>query len=157
EMKNGFTWHGFEGELRGGSFGRRAASVQAGGQYENLSGYIFADAINDNGWRFESPSKLRRVYADVGARGDDAEFHLSFTGASNSFGATAATPIQMLSQNWASIYTVPQTTQNQLAFLTANGSWRPSDTLSIQANMYFRGYRQRHVDGNATDAQNDGC
>jgi iron complex outermembrane recepter protein len=157
EMKNGFTYQGVESELRAGSFGRRAASIQAGGQSSNLSGYIFADAINDSGWRNYSPSQLRRIYADIGARGDQAEFHVTFTGASNSFGAAAATPIQMLNQNWASTYTLPQTTQNQLAFLTASASWRPSDTLSFQGNVYYRGYWQRHVDGNATDAQNSGC
>jgi hypothetical protein len=42
--------------------------VQAGGQTGNLSGYITADAIDDAGWRNNSPSSLRRVYADLGAR-----------------------------------------------------------------------------------------
>ena len=111
EMKNGYTYHAVEGEISGGSYGRAVASVQAGGQNGNLSGYITADAINDAGWRNDSPSSLRRVYADLGARGDQTEFHVTFTGADNNFGAAAATPVQMLSQNWASIYTIPQTTQ----------------------------------------------
>jgi iron complex outermembrane receptor protein len=51
EMKNGFTYHGVEGEVSGGSYGRIGTSVQAGGQVGNLSGYITADAINDAGWR----------------------------------------------------------------------------------------------------------
>jgi iron complex outermembrane receptor protein len=157
EMKNGFTYKGVEAELRGGSFGRRGASVEAGGQLGNLSGYLTADAINDSGWRNFSGSRLRRLYADFGALGDQSEFHVNFTGASNRFGAIASTPVQMLNQNWASTYTVPQTTQNQLAFLTASGSWNPTPTLSIQGNLYYRGYWQRHVDGNATDAQNVRC
>jgi iron complex outermembrane recepter protein len=154
EMKNGYTYHAIEGELSGGSYGRAVASVQAGGQNGNLSGYITADAINDAGWRNDSPSSLRRVYADLGARGDQTEFHVTFTGADNNFGAAAATPVQMLSQDWASIYTIPQTTQNQLAFLTASASWKPSDTWTYQAIGYFRSFRQVHVDGNGTDAQN---
>jgi iron complex outermembrane recepter protein len=157
DMKNGFTYQGVETELRGGSFGRRAASAQAGGQAGALSGYINADVINDDGWRDYSPSRLRRLYADLGARGDRTEFHLTFTGASNSFGAVAATPMQLLSRNWASVYTVPQTTQNRLAFLTASASWNPIDTLSIQGNAYYRGFWQRHVDGNGTEAQNSDC
>ena len=157
EMKNGYTYHAIEGELSGGSYGRAVASVQAGGQNGNLSGYITADAINDAGWRNNSPSSLRRVYADLGARGDQTEFHVTFTGADNNFGATAATPVQMLSQDWASIYTIPQTTQNQLAFLTASATWKPSDTWTYQAIGYFRSFRQSHVDGNGTDAQNSGC
>ena len=157
EMKNGYTYHAIEGELSGGSYGRAVASVQAGGQNGNLSGYITADAINDAGWRNNSPSSLRRVYADLGARGDQTEFHVTFTGADNNFGAAAATPVQMLSQDWASIYTIPQTTQNQLAFLTASASWKPSNTWTYQAIGYFRSFRQSHVDGNGTDAQNSGC
>jgi iron complex outermembrane receptor protein len=157
EMKNGFTYKGVEAEGIYGSFGRRSASLQAGGQQGDLSGYVAIDAIHDSGWRNFSPSELRRIYADFGARGDQTEFHINFTGASNNFGAVAATPIQMLNQNWASTYTVPQTTQNQLAFLIASGSWRPSDTLSFQGNVYYRGFWQHHVDGNGTDAQNTGC
>jgi iron complex outermembrane recepter protein len=154
EMKNGFTYQGLQGEVNGGSYGRIGTSVQAGGQVGNLSGYIAADAIDDAGWRTDSPSSVRRVYIDLGARGDQTEFHVTFTGANNSFGAAAATPVQMLAQDWSSIYTVPQTTENQLAFLTASASWKPTDTWTYQANFYFRNFNQAHVDGNGTDADN---
>jgi iron complex outermembrane recepter protein len=152
EMKNGFTYQGVGGELRGGSYGRVGTSVQAGGQSGNSSGYITADAIDDAGWRQDSPSRLRRVYGDFGTRSDDTEFHVTFTGADNKFGAAAATPIQLLSQNWSSVYTIPQTTENKLAFLTGSGSWRPTDTFTVQGNLYYRGFWQSHVDGNGTDA-----
>ena len=105
----------------------------------------------------DTPSSLRRVYADLGARGDQTEFHVSFTGANNNFSANPATPVQMLAQNWASTYTLPQTTQNQLAFLTASATWKPSDTWTYQAIAYFRNFQQNHVDGNPTNAQNSGC
>ncbi len=157
EMKNGFNYQGAEGELSGGSYGRIGTSVQAGGQNGNLSGYLAADAIDDAGWRPDSPSQLRRLYADLGARGTDSEFHLTFTGADNHFGVAAATPVEMLSQDWSSVYTIPQTTHNQLAMWTASASWKPSDTLTYQAVTYYRHFQQAHVDGNGTDAQNTGC
>jgi len=158
EMKNGFTYHGVQSEVSGGSFGRTTTSVQAGGQTGNLSGYVTADAIDDAGWREDSPSRLRRMYTDFGARGDNnTEFHLSFTGADNHFGALAATPVQMLAQNWSSVFTAPQTTDNQLAFFTGSASWKPTDTLTYQAVAYYRHFQQAHVDGNGTNAQNAGC
>ena len=156
DMKNGYTYHGVSGEVSAGSYGRATTSVQAGGQNGNFSGYITVDATDDAGWRQASPSQVRRVYADLGARGDNnTEFHLTFTGADNHFGATAATPIEMLSQDWSSIYTIPQTTHNQLAFTTASASWTPRDTLTVQGNLYYRDYWQSHVDGNNTSASND--
>ena len=157
DMKNGITYHGVQGEVNGGSYGRIGSLVQAGGEVGNISGYITADAIDDAGWRDDSPSQLRRVYADLGARGDQTEFHVTFTGADNNFGAAAATPVQMLNQDWASVYTIPQTTHNELAFLTTSASWTPTDTLAFQANAYYRGFWQSHVDGNGTAAMNSGC
>ncbi|HVY58336.1 MAG TPA: TonB-dependent receptor [Xanthobacteraceae bacterium] len=153
DMKNGLTYQGQQAEVRGGSFGRRSIAGQAGGQSGDYFGYVTADAINDDGWRDQSSSQLRRMYADVGSKGDKGEFHLSFTGASNKFGATAAAPVELLNQRWSSIYTVPQTTRNDLAFLTANATLHPTDTLSLQGNIYYRGFWQRHVDGNVSDVE----
>jgi iron complex outermembrane receptor protein len=59
----------------------------------------------------------------------------------------------MLNQNWASVFTWPQSTHNQLAFLTATGSHSFSDTLTLSGNGYFRGYWQTHLDGNNSEAQ----
>src|SRR5262249_33493787 len=153
QMKNGFIYHGIETEVRGGSYGRIGATVQAGGQNGDFATYFAADAINDAGWRDQSPSRVRRLFLDLGTRGDRREFHVSFTGADNFFGATAATPVELLAQRWSSIYTAPQTTENSLAFLTASANVKPTDTFSLQAILYYRGFWQRHVDGNGTEAQ----
>jgi iron complex outermembrane receptor protein len=151
EMKNGFNYQGREVELLGGSNWRRSAMAQVGMRQGNTSFYVAADALNDNGWRDRSPSELRRVYADVGVLGDRSEFHVNFTGASNFFGALAATPIQLLNQRWSAVYTSPQTTKNQLAFLNTTFSYQASDTLTIKSNAYYRGFWQKHVDGNTSD------
>jgi iron complex outermembrane receptor protein len=153
QMKNGFNYQGMEAELRGGSFGRRAVTMQSGQQFGNVAAYVAADALNDDGWRDQSQSKLRRVFADIGARNDTSEFHVNYTGAQNSFGAAAATPIQLLDQRWSAIYTTPQTYTNRLNFVNAVGSHNFSDTLNIKANTYYRGFRQNHVDGNTSDVE----
>jgi iron complex outermembrane receptor protein len=155
EMKNGFTFQGFEGEVHGGSFGRRAGSLQYGLQAGNIAGYIAADGMNEDGWRDRSPTELRRLYADLGARGERGELHLSYTGATNRFGAIAATPTELLDQRRENVFTAPQRFRNQLAFLTLNGNYRPTDTLSLQGNFYYRGFRQQGIDGNAADI--DSC
>jgi iron complex outermembrane receptor protein len=154
EMKNGFTYQGKEGEVMGGSYGRIQGAAQAGFQDGNIAGYVMADAAKDDGWRqFNSSSRLKRMYLDLGARSDQGEFHLSFTGADNTLSGTVGTPLEMLQRQWSSVFTWPQTTHNQLAFLTANGSYSPTDTLTIAGNAYFRGYWQHHLDGNNTSAQ----
>jgi iron complex outermembrane receptor protein len=154
DMKNGFTYGDLQGEVRGGSFGRIGASAQAGRQSGNMSAYVAADAVSDDGWRdFSSSSRLRRMYVDLGARGEDTEFHLTFTGADNKLGSVVATPVEMLNQRWSSVYTWPQNTHNRLAFVQASASYKPTDAFSLQANAYYRGFWQSHLDGNTTDAQ----
>jgi len=153
-MKSGFTFQGAEGELRGGFFGRRAGAVQVGAERGAFAGYLAADAINDDGWRDRSPSRLRRLYFDVGARTEASEFHVAFTGASNAFGAVAATPIELLDRRWQNVFTTPQTSRNDLAMLTASADTRISDALSLQSNLYVRSFRQRHVDGNTAEFAN---
>jgi iron complex outermembrane receptor protein len=154
EMKNGFTYHGTEAELWGGSYGRITAGAQSGYQDGNVAAYVAADGTYDRGWRdFASSSQIRRMYVDVGARGDQTEWHVSFTGADNKLGAAASTPIDMLNQRWSSVFTWPQSTHLQLAFLQSNFKWTPTDTWAVQANGYFRAYRASHIDGNDSDAE----
>ncbi|MCC8942537.1 TonB-dependent receptor [Bradyrhizobium sp. Arg68] len=154
QMKNGFTYQGVEGELFDGSYGRVQSSVQAGGQKDNVSAYAAFESAYDRGWRdYANSSHVNRMYVDVGARNDQTEFHVNFTGADNILGNVAATPIQMLNQRWSSVYTWPQTTHLQLAFVNATLNHNFSDTWSFQGNAYFRGFRQSHVDGNGTDVE----
>ncbi|MHC2436046.1 TonB-dependent receptor [Bradyrhizobium sp. USDA 4451] len=154
QMKNGFTYQGAEAEAFGGSYGRVQGSVQAGGQKDNVSAYAAFESAYDRGWRdHANSSHVNRMYVDIGARNDQTEFHVNFSGADNLLGNVVATPIQMLNQRWSSVYTWPQSTLLQLAFVNATLSHNFSDTWSFQGNAYFRGFRQSHIDGNGTNVQ----
>ena len=150
-MKNGFTWQGFEADLRGGSFYRAQEELQYGKQIGDWSVYIAAQQINDGSWRLDSASQLSRFYGDVGYKANGIESHLQLTAGNTQFGAAAYTPLQELQNNWGSVYTVLQTTQNQMAMLAWTGNYAYSNTLSFQGGLYFRAFNQQHVDGNSTD------
>ena len=155
QMKNGFIWQGFEAEMLGGSYGRVSGSLQYGVQKDNFAAYVAAEGLRDQGWRYESPSELRRIYADFGWRGDGAEVHLIGAGARNFFGVIGPTPIELLARDWKSIYTWPQTTLNEMGLLALNGKFAVTDTWTIQSNLYVRKFKQAHVDGN--DAELERC
>ena len=150
-MKNGFTWQGFEADLRGGSFYRAQEELQYGKQIGDWSVYIAGTQINDGGWRVDGASQLTNFYSDLGYRANGFESHLQLTAANTQFGAAAFTPLQELQNNWASVYTVPQTTDNQMAMLAWTGNYTYSNRLSFQGGLYFRSFDQQHGDGNSTD------
>jgi iron complex outermembrane recepter protein len=152
-MKDGFTFNGTEIDTRFGSFGRRQASVQSGGNIGNLAGYVAFEGIKDDGWRDRSDSTVKRLYADLGYRDSRQEYHLNFTGAHNKFGATAATPIELVNERYGSIFTSPQTIDNKLAMLAFNGQYALTSTTKLSGNAYFRRYKQKRVDGNLTEVR----
>ncbi|MDB5405866.1 MAG: TonB-dependent receptor [Rhodospirillales bacterium] len=153
EMKNGFTYEGGEATLSGGSFGRHEASIEYGVRSGNVASYVAARGLDEDGWRWKSPSHLRQIYADLGARGERLTAHLSVSGASNRLAAIGPTPVELLAVDRAAIFTYPQTAQNELLFFTGTGSYRASDTLTLDGNLYRRSLRQDTVNGNASDVQ----
>jgi iron complex outermembrane recepter protein len=152
-MKNGFTYQGFEGALQGGSYGRFTGDAQYGAQFGDSSVYLSAQGLRDGGWRFQSPANITRLYADFGWRDEGAALHLIAGGALSSFGVAAATPIQLLDENFRSVFTTPQTTDNKMGFIALNGKYALTDTWSLQGNLYIRGFGQDHLDGNAANVE----
>lgn len=151
-MKNGFTYHGGEAEIRGGSFGQRALTLQYGQQVGEVAAYIAARGLEADGWRRFSPDSVRQLYADLAARNDRATIDVSFTGANNRLFGQGVVPVQELALDRSLTFTGPQHDFNQLSFVTGNGSFKASDTLSFQANLYRREFRQTIANGNTTGA-----
>jgi iron complex outermembrane recepter protein len=149
-MKNGFTWQGFEADGQGGSFYNAQEQLQYGKQVGDWAVYLAASQINDGGWRVAEASQLTNFYGDLGYKANGFESHLELTAGNTQFGVAAYTPIQLLQMNYGSVYTIPQTTYNQMAMLQWNGSYAYSPTLNFQAAAYFRGFNQQHQDGNPT-------
>ncbi len=150
-MKNGFTAPGGEIELSGGSFGQRQASVEYGVNSGPWGAYIAGRVLDSDGWRDFSPDSLRQLYSDLSAHTDLVTLDLSFTGANNRLFGQSSTPVQELAVNRALDFTTPQSNFNQLEFVTLSGTVRPTDTISIESEFYYREFRQTVVNGNTTD------
>src|SRR6185312_4367867 len=150
-MKNGFTNPGFEAEIAGGSFGQRSFTFQYGQHVGNYAGYIGARYYDADGWRRFSPTNVQQLYADVSARGDRASLDVSFTGANNRLFGQGTTPAQTLAVGRSLEFTLPQNNFNQVGMVALNGSYRLTDTWSLQANVYRREFHQTVVNGNTTD------
>jgi iron complex outermembrane receptor protein len=153
KLKDGFTYHGAQLELSGGSFGRIQGSAQYGVQSGNTAAYIAGTALNDDGWRDHSPSQLRQVYGDVGYRGDKAEVHVNLVGAANILTGNGTTPVELLAASRSAVFTYPDETRNRYLRLTTTGSYEVSDRISLQATAYYSNLSQRTRNGNASDAQ----
>lgn len=155
QMKNGFTWQGAEVTALGGSDGRIAGGLEYGKVIGPWSFYVNGDGLNDRGWRYESPSTIGRIYADLGYRTLDSEFHLIGNVARTFFGAAAATPVDFTRNNDRAIFTYPQTTTTEMGTLQVTGRVDISPTWDLAGNAYVRRFSNTYIDGN--DGNFEGC
>jgi iron complex outermembrane recepter protein len=153
KLKNGFTYHGGEITLYGGSYGRMAAQVQYGKQAGNTAAYIATNVLHDNGWRQDSAADLRQLYADLGWRGDAGEAHFSILGARNDIGGPGTTPVQLLAIDRGAQFTGPNEVHNKYLQLNLNGSYDVTDDTSLQGLLYYTNLSQRIVNGNTPNFQ----
>lgn len=153
QMKNGFGVQGGELTAWGGSFGRRAGSLEYGKQVGSFAGYIAATGLNEDGWRTASPSQLRQLYGDVGRRGDHGGLNLTFSGADNRLTGNGPAPVELLAADRDAVFTQPDETHNKLAMLGTTAYYDISDNLSFQGNAYYRSFSQRTLNADRFDAQ----
>jgi iron complex outermembrane receptor protein len=150
-MKDGFSYHGSEMELSGGSFGNHAAALQYGANNGTLGLYVAGNALQNTGWRPYSDDSLRQLYAVASIRTGRASLDLSFTRGDNQLDGQGPAPVQELAVNRSLVFTGPQTNINRLDFVTLNGSYKLTDRWSVQSLLYYRQYQQVVSNGNTTD------
>jgi outer membrane receptor protein involved in Fe transport len=153
QMKDGFKYHGAEIDTMGGSFGRVQSSLQWGKQVDDFAVYAALEGLHDDGFRNFQTSNVRRFYGDIGARNDQAEFHLNMGVADNDFGAAATTPAELLQQYWGATYTTPQTSTNQVGYANLTGKLEVSPTWTLDGVAHVRIFDQKTQDGNPTGTQ----
>jgi iron complex outermembrane receptor protein len=155
QLKNGFTYHGGELVLAGGSFGQAQAQAQYGVQSQDGSQslYFAGTALHSDGWRDLQSSDIYNMYADAGFRGDRAEVHVSVTAANTVLNGPGTAPVQLLQVDPQAQFTAPNLIANKYLQLSLSGTYDVTDTLSVQLQTYYANFEQRVVNGNAA---NDG-
>ncbi len=150
-MKNGFTYHGTDLELSGGSHDQRAVTAQYGVNSGAFGFYVAGRALDWDGWREFSNDRIRDLYAVFSAHTDGVKIDLSFTRADNVMNGQGSAPVQELAVNRSLVFTGPQTNINTLDFTTLNGALTLDDDWSLQTVLYYREFAQTVSNGNTTN------
>jgi outer membrane receptor protein involved in Fe transport len=149
QMKNGFTFNGFEADLSGGSFGQIQGETQYGVQHGDWSLYAAGNELHQDGWRDLQSSDVQNFYGDLGWRSGPAEAHLSLSLGNSVLNGPGTSPIQLLQADPAAQFTAPNLIANRNLSATTTGSYKFTDTLSVQAVAYYQYLLQRVVNGNS--------
>jgi iron complex outermembrane receptor protein len=153
QLRNGFTYHGGELEIHGGSFGTISGSLQYGKQSGDVSTYVALSGLHQDGWRQNSASDLRQLYADVGWRSTRGEVHLNFLGADNDLNNPGTVPVELLAADHSAVFTAPNFVAHKFGMVSLSGNYDVTDTTSLQALLYYNNFLERVRNGNVTDLQ----
>ena len=138
QMKNGFKYEGAQAEAYGGSMGRLATSIQAGGNDGRWGYYGDVDYFEEDGWREDSKSEALRVFGAVSLHESDWTLDLSAAYANTELRGNGPAPIELLEIDRAAVFTHPDVTENEHSQLILEGSRRISDALRLSGNAFYR-------------------
>lgn len=152
QTKSGDTHPGTEIEIEGGSFGRISAELSHGTRLgENGHLFMSFGGLNEDGWRDESPSRVRQLFVKGGQRTAGWSWDASVGHADNALIGNGAIPESMLEQRREQVYTRPDLTENRTTQFTLNATTRLSGQWELAGTAYARKSRADTLNGDLND------
>ena len=136
--KNGFTEEDIDGQVLLGSWGRRQTQLSVGGNNGTWAGFGAINLFNEDGWRDDSPSKVRQFYGRVDRAFDRGSLNLSLLAADNRLVGNGLIPIEDYRQRAEAVFTSPDEARNRLTQWSLGGDWQINDRQNITGRLYHR-------------------
>lgn len=147
QTKSGLTHPGGSVQVSGGSFGRTATEFEHGGSQGQWNYYLTGNVAGEKGWAEHNPSQVRQFFGKLGYATGQTRLDISLTTADNTLEGTQTLPLSMAG-NVRQAYTFPDINRNQLNALNVKGSQLLSESLFLDANVYYRQYRNQNTSSN---------
>jgi len=147
--KRGFDFPGVELGASGGSWGRWDVQGEYGGSHGPFDWFLGFNVLSENGWREESPTDLRQLFAKVGYRTSQTDLELSYIYANNKLTGNGLVPESTLAVDRSAVYTFPDQTKNVMHLVNLRGSQWLTDTLLLSGNTFYRNYARDTLNGDA--------
>ncbi len=155
ETKDGFSAPHTSVAASGGSWGRRAVEFEHGGSLsggpawrQGLNWYFAGNLFHEDGWRVASPSDVKQAFGKIGKQGLKTSVFLSFSYADNTLIGNGLQQQQLLAKNYASGYTLGDSTVNHSPALNLTARHSFSNALTFSGNAYYRFIRADSINPN---------
>jgi len=135
-----------------GSHARRAVEFEHGGfNDKGLDWYVTGNLFKENGWREDSPSDVRQLFTKLGWHDSATDLKLSLSHADNQLTGNGLQEQSLLALDRASVYTLPDQTNNRSTMLNLAGSHSVNDNLLLSGNVYYRDIKTSTYNGDIND------
>jgi outer membrane receptor protein involved in Fe transport len=147
--KRGRDFPGTTAGASGGSFGRWAVEAEHGGFHGPFDWYVAFNALHEDGWRDQSPSMLRQLFASAGWEAGSTALHLNYLWADNDLVGNGLVPESTLARDRSAVHTFPDQTQNVMHLVHLRGRHQLTAALRLTGNAFFRQYTRETLNGDA--------
>ena len=131
-----------------GAKGRRAIEFEQGGaNAQGFNWYVTGNRFKERGWRDDSPSDVRQLFSKLGWQDRDTSLSATLALADNDLTGNGLQEQGFLARDRASVYTVPDVTQNRSALFNLAASHSINDALQASGNLYYRAIRTTTLNG----------
>jgi len=150
--KDGFEAPGVAIGLNYGSDRRRRAEIEVGGHADNgIHWYGTANRLEEDGWRDASPTDARQAFVKAGWRDKVTDVALSASYADTDLTGNGLQDIQLLRNDYASIYTKPDNTRNEAYLFNLVATRAVGDDIVLSGNAYYRHIDTATLNGDVND------
>lgn len=153
QSKDGLHNPGTTVQVMGGSWGRAAAEFETGGSDKDSgwNWFVTGNRFHERGWRVDSPSDVRQLFAKVGHVTRDGSISLAAALADNDLTGNGTQELGALQRDWASVRTIPDSTRNKSASLNLAMTQMLNDTWTFSGNAYYRDIKTNTFNGDIND------
>jgi outer membrane receptor protein involved in Fe transport len=150
--KDGVSFPGLGGDLLWGSSGRKQLQAEYGGGHPTgFNWYLATNIFHESGWRIASPSDVKQAFGKLGWRSNKTDLALTIGFAYNSLTGNGIQDYRMLQLKYASVYTIPDTTNNRSPNFNFIARHSFNDNLTFSGNAWYRYIRTEEINGNANN------
>ena len=153
ETKSGKSNSGTSIQGLGGSYGRNAYEFEHGGfdKKTGLDWFVTGNYYQDQGWRQASPSNVRQIFGKVGWEGEKTDLKLTTAYNDNSLIGNGLQTVEGLKQDYTSVYTTPDITENRSLFLNLEGKYQLNSKVVLAGNTYYRNIKTGAMNGDINE------
>ncbi len=153
QTKTGLSHPGTTVQATYGSDVRRVLDVEHGGRSASTAfhWYLAGSLFDEEGWRDHSPSSVRQVFGKAGWKRDAHEIALSASHADTSLTGNGLQDLRLLGRDYASVYTLPDTTENRSTLVGATSRHRLDARTFVETGAYYRRIRTATLNGDINE------
>ncbi len=151
EMKDGFNFGGHAFEFNGGSWGRKTATVESGGNDETFGYYINLSYFDENGWRDLSESDAANAYGALSWRGAATSIDFSGQFGDSELTGNGPAPVGLIAVDRQAVFTAPDITENAMHMFSLAVVHSFSETVEFAGNGFYRKNETDSFNGDASE------